>query len=181
MPAAFRFTVKLPKEISHQRKLVACDDLLASFLAEIAGLGEKLATLLLQLPPKLDYEPTIAVPFLSLLTRSTAARIACEPRHPSWFGTEADRMMADLGIARVAADPAPVAAAAEPGGCPHLRYWRLHGSPVMYRSAYGSDRLEPYAARMRAEVGAARTVWCMFDNTASSAAAKDALILRGMI
>src|SRR3982750_4264845 len=48
-PPEFKFAVKLPKEISHQRKLVDCGDLLAAFVDEIEGLGEKLAVLLLQL------------------------------------------------------------------------------------------------------------------------------------
>jgi uncharacterized protein YecE (DUF72 family) len=181
VPSSFRFAVKLPKEISHRNKLVDCDTLLTDFLTEIAGLGDRLAVLLLQLPPSLAYAPTIAAPFLTRLAGSTAARIACEPRHPSWFTTEVGGMFEQLGIARVAADPALVPAAAEPGGSASLQYWRLHGSPVMYRSSYGRDRLQAYLARMQAQVGAERSIWCMFDNTASSAAMEDALMLDEML
>ena len=55
VPEGFRFSVKLPKTISHQRKLTDCRELLDEFLAQVEVLGEKLAVLLLQLPPKLAF------------------------------------------------------------------------------------------------------------------------------
>ncbi len=50
----------------------------------------------------------------------------------------------------------------------------------MYRSAYGRDRLKAILQRVMAagEVGAER--WVIFDNTASGAAAADALALARM-
>jgi uncharacterized protein YecE (DUF72 family) len=177
VPAAFRFAAKLPKTISHERKLAGCDDLVERFLEESAGLGDKLAVLLLQLPPKLAFDPGVAEDFLARLSERTSARIACEPRNPSWFEPEADGLLDRLGVARVAADPAVVPAASVPGGARSLAYWRLHGSPVMYRSAYGPERLEAYASAIAAAQAEGREVWCMFDNTASSAATADALAL----
>jgi uncharacterized protein YecE (DUF72 family) len=174
-PADFRFAAKMPKTISHQKKLHDCDDLVDAFLAEASGLGGKLAILLLQLPPKLAFEAGLAADFLAMLRERTPAAIACEPRHPSWFEAEADALLEKLGIARVAADPAIVPAGAEPGGHAALRYWRLHGSPVMYRSSYEGERIEAYAAAIATELAAGREVWCMFDNTASSLATGDAL------
>jgi len=171
VPEGFRFAVKLSKTISHERKLADCDDLAARFLGEASGLGGKLAILLLQLPPKLAFEPDIAEPFLAKLAASTPARLVCEPRHPSWFEAAPDALLDRLGIARVAADPAVVPAAALPGGWRGLGYWRLHGSPAMYRSSYDDGRLNLYATALRAE----RSAWCIFDNTASSAATGDAL------
>ncbi|WP_116092388.1 DUF72 domain-containing protein [Sphingomonas crusticola] len=181
VPAGFRFAVKLPKEISHQRKLVDCGEILKAFLDETGALGDKLAILLLQLPPKLAFAPEVATPFLTMLTRSTNARIVCEPRHPSWFEPEPDALLDSLGIARVAADPAPIEAASFPGGWRGLSYWRLHGSPHMYRSPYGPERLAQYANLLQAERAQGRPVWCIFDNTASSAAMGDALILRAQL
>ena len=183
VPADFRFAAKLPKTITHQAKLAGCDALVDAFLAEAGALGPRLAILLVQLPPKLVFEPTLVGDFLRGLSAKSAARIACEPRNPSWFDGAADALLAELGIARVAADPAVVPAAAEPGGWPGLRYWRLHGSPVIYRSAYGPERVAGYAARLRGDgtdAGAGET-WCMFDNTASSAATADALALTALL
>jgi uncharacterized protein YecE (DUF72 family) len=177
VPDGFRFSAKLPKAVTHGRKLVDCDDLLCAFLEEVAPLGEKLEILLVQLPPKLAFDPLTAEPFLAGLTRRSAAAVACEPRHPSWFEDGADAMLAALGVARVAADPAVVPGAAVPGGWRGLSYWRLHGSPVMYRSPYGPERLEEYAAAIIEAKAAGGRTWCMFDNTASSAATADALWL----
>jgi uncharacterized protein YecE (DUF72 family) len=177
VPAGFRFAVKLPRTITHERKLAGCTDLVARFLEEASGLGPKLALLLVQLPPKLAFDAGLAEDFFTDLAGRSAARPLCEPRHPSWFEATADALLGRLGVARVAADPAIVPAAALPGGWRGLAYWRLHGSPQMYRSAYGEGRLDAYAGLIRAELDAGREAWCMFDNTASSAAVGDALAL----
>src|SRR5207237_7796367 len=105
----------------------------------------------------------------------TPARLVCEPRHPSWFEPGPEALLRRLGVSRVAADPAIVLAAAVPGGCPDLAYWRLHGSPQRYRSSYSDGRLEGYAAALEEARREGRAVWCIFDNTASSAATGDAL------
>ena len=174
VPDDFRFSAKAPREITHARKLVGCEDALRRFLDEVAGLGPKLAVLLVQLPPKLAFESGVAGAFFEDMRARSAAAIACEPRNPSWFTTEADALLRELGVARVAADPSICEAAGRPGGADSLSYWRLHGSPVIYRSSY-QDRLESYAARLRDECERDREVWCIFDNTASSAGAADAL------
>ena len=49
VPEGFRFSAKLPKTITHQRKLVDCEDLVAAFLLDVAPLGARLAILLVQL------------------------------------------------------------------------------------------------------------------------------------
>nr|WP_047169817.1 DUF72 domain-containing protein [Sphingomonas sp. Y57] len=169
----FRFAVKIPRRISHELRLAACDEALDLFLGGIGGLGGKLGVLLLQLPPSLAFEAGLLSAFLELYHAATDVPIACEPRHPSWFTGAADRLLADHRVARVAADPAPVQGAGEPGGWPGLVYFRLHGSPVMYRSAYAGADLNRYAAQLRKRGG-----WCIFDNTASMAAIGNALELQ---
>jgi uncharacterized protein YecE (DUF72 family) len=179
-PAAFRFSVKLPKVITHERKLADFAEPLADFLAQVEQLGEKLAVLLVQLPPKLAFDAALAARFFAALAARSRAAIACEPRNPSWFGDEAERLLTDHRVARVAADPAICEEARQPGGWRGLGYWRLHGSPRMYRSSY-ADRLAHYAAQLEAHAAAGRETWCIFDNTASSAAAGDALALMRML
>jgi uncharacterized protein YecE (DUF72 family) len=177
VPSGFRFAVKLPKTISHKAKLVDCAPLLGPFLDEVEGLGDKLAILLLQLPPSFAFDAPLVEAFLDSLQPPIGARLVCEPRHPSWFEQPADAFLASREVARVAADPAPVPAAALPGGWRGLGYWRLHGSPSMYRSSYECDRLEHYSGLIRAELASGRETWCMFDNTAGSAATGNALSL----
>lgn len=175
VPAGFRFSAKLPKTITHQQKLVACEALIGTFLEEVAPLGPQLAVLLVQLPPKLAYDEALVGSFFADLQARTAIPIACEPRNTSWFTQAADEQLRSLKIARVAADPACCEGADRPGGWRGLSYWRLHGSPVTYRSSY-ADRIAAYAALLAAEA-LQRDTWCIFDNTASSAAAGDALAL----
>src|ERR1700749_132945 len=62
--ASFRFSVKLPRTITHERRLLECDDLLARFADEVANLGEKRGPVLIQLPPSLAFEASIAGRFL---------------------------------------------------------------------------------------------------------------------
>ncbi|HZG07629.1 MAG TPA: DUF72 domain-containing protein [Allosphingosinicella sp.] len=180
VPEDFRFSAKLSKEITHKRKLAQCEDLIGPAVEEMRLLGTRLAVVLVQLPPSLAFDLPLAQGFFALLRSSWSGGLACEPRHPSWFEEEPDALLRDLGIARVAADPARCAAAAVPGGWRDLAYWRLHGSPVTYRSSYDDGRLEAYAAAMLQAREEGRDVWCIFDNTASSAATGDALKLKAL-
>src|SRR5690349_8185592 len=113
VPEGFRFAVKVPKAITHERRLAGVEDELRAFLAEIAPLGARLGPLLIQLPPSLAFEPGLAAEFLGLLRAGFDGAGACEPRHPTWFGAEADAALTRFRIARVAADPARVPEAAE--------------------------------------------------------------------
>lgn len=176
VPTDFRFSAKLPKTITHVAKLRDCKALIDAFLAEAAGLGPKLAVLLVQLPPKLDYDSELVASFFGDLQARTSIPIACEPRHLTWFAPDADEQLQTLGIARVAADPACCANAGQPGGWRGFTYWRLHGSPIKYRSSY-ADRIDAYAAELAVAAAASADTWCIFDNTALSAAARDALAL----
>ena len=176
VPAEFRFSVKMPKLMTHVAKLRGCSELMDQFLREASILSEKLGLLLVQLPPKLAFDKAVVIEFFETVSDRTDVRVVCEPRHKSWFQPEADEALAELRIARVAADPAICDAAARPGPWGDLSYWRLHGSPMMYRSSY-SDRIATYASVLRQEALEGREVWCIFDNTASSAGAVDAISL----
>lgn len=173
-PDGFRFAVKVPKTITHERRLVGIEDLLARFLDETDGLGGKRGPLLVQLPPSLRFEAERAGMFLETWRAQTDAPTVLEPRHATWFEATADRMLADSQVARVAADPAIVPMAAGPGGWRGLTYRRQHGSPVIYESAYAPAALEGLAARLAEEP----ETWCVFDNTKFGAATRDALSIK---
>ncbi|WP_313002086.1 DUF72 domain-containing protein [Brevundimonas sp.] len=179
-PADFRFAAKAPRQITHRRKLENCEDLLAELAADLKGLGDRLGAVLIQTPPSLAFDETRTGSFLDACRGLFEAPIVIEPRHASWFTASADHWLAARQVARVAADPEPAPGAGMPGGSRGLVYFRLHGSPEMYRSAYGRDRLEVILQGVMAagEAGAER--WVVFDNTASGAAAADALALARM-
>ncbi len=180
VPAHFRFAVKMPRTITHEKKLRACGEDLKRFAGEVSALGERLGPVLIQLPPSLSFAAQIARAFFGDVRTVLPGRLVLEPRHASWFTDEANRMLDDFRIARVAADPALGPEAARPGGWDGLAYWRLHGSPRIYYSAYGPAVLETLAHKLSAKSGAAEA-WCIFDNTALGAATTDALQTAGLV
>ena len=174
VPATFRFAVKVPKLITHERALTRAREPLTRFLGEIAGLGRTLGPLLVQLPPSFTFETRRAGRFFTLLRRLHPGPVVCEPRHVTWTGAAADRLFIANEIARVAADPPRAAGLERPGGWPGLVYYRWHGSPRPYFSPYSKAALAQLHARIDPlDVD----VWCIFDNTGSGAAAENALDL----
>lgn len=171
----FRFSVKIPKAITHEAALADCSALLDRFVDEVTGLGDKLGVLLAQLPPKAAFKKRVANDFFRDLHARIDTDVVLEPRHISWFAPDVDDWLAERNITRVAADPAPVLGAEIPGGRKALAYYRWHGSPRIYYSDYGAAALA--SLRKQLKEGRARSVWCIFDNTAAGAALGNALEL----
>jgi uncharacterized protein YecE (DUF72 family) len=180
VPAEFRFSVKAPRIITHEAKLNCSAEVLSAFLEQINILREKLGPVLIQLPPSLEFDHACVRKFLSLLRKNYSGDVVWEPRHASWFDERGDDLLREFNVARVAADPACVPAASRPGGLASLAYFRLHGSPRRYFSAYSGDFLNMLAAQLANLVVAGARVWCVFDNTASGAAISNALELANM-
>jgi uncharacterized protein YecE (DUF72 family) len=174
-PPGFRFAVKLPRLITHFRRLQDPGPL-ARFHQETAALGTKLGPWLVQLPPSLRFEVRVVADFCTALRQEFEGDVACEPRHPTWFTAEAEALLQRFRIARVATDPAYGPGGAEPGGWPGLVYVRLHGSPQLYASAYPEAFLIDLAARLQAYAQRA-PVWCFFNNTALGHAIANALFV----
>ncbi|MGF6230670.1 uncharacterized protein YecE (DUF72 family) [Inquilinus ginsengisoli] len=179
VPAEFRFAVKLPRTMTQERRLKDCGDRLDRFAAEVAGLGLKLGVVLVQLPPSLAFEAATVEGFFAELRRRIDAPAACEPRHASWFGPEAETLLAALRVARVAADPVRAPGDGEPGGWDGLVYYRLHGSPRIYYSDYDEAVLAGMRRRLQTHRAAGVPAWCIFDNTAAFAALGNALAVMG--
>ncbi len=178
-PEHFRFAVKVHRSITHHKRLRQ-PELLDAFLPPVLELGDKLGVLLLQLPPGLTFDPDVVARFFEALRARFQGLVTCEPRNASWFTPEAEAVMHEFYIARVAADPSPAPHGFEPGGWPGLVYVRLHGSPILYRSSYHPDFLQALAGNLRTweEKGA---VWCIFNNTVEGAAIPNALTLLQML
>lgn len=177
----FRFAVKMPKSISHEARLQAAGPLLDRFIDEVSHLQHHLGVLLLQLPPSLAFDARTAATFFAMLRRRTITPVVCEPRHASWFATEADALLQRHGVARVAADPTRHPGGDHPGGADGVRYWRWHGSPRMYYSAYTDAALSTLATEVHAAHRAGTTCWVVFDNTAHGAATANALRLQALL
>ena len=190
-PRHFRFAVKMPRTITHEQRLRRAREPLRRFLSEVAGLGDRLGVLLVQLPPSLAYEARPVRRFCDLLVEEGVApgQVVVEPRHASWFTAGADRALVSMRLSRAAADPALCAAAAQPGGWLGEAgdgrgaplYYRWHGSPRMYWSSYESEWLQARAREIRQRWPARADLWCIFDNTAGGAALANALSMASMI
>jgi len=121
-----------------------------------------------QLPPSLAFDEPVARAFFAALRERHGGPVQCEPRHPSWFGRAPTVLLREARIARVAADPSRVPAAAIPGG------WRG------FTSAYSCLFLRRLGPTLRADARRSET-WCVFDNTAAGAALGDARALRALL
>ena len=177
VPDEFRFSVKMPRAITHASRLENAEALVDEFLAGATALGDKLGCLLVQLPPSLAFRAAGAESFFSALRDRYDGSAACEPRHPSWLDAAADATLVRYRIARVAADPDRPAGVGKPGGWAGLRYFRLHGALRMYYSNYPEEHLLSLAELLGQTLTEDKTVWCIFDNTAEGAATGNALDL----
>ena len=82
---------------------------------------------------------------------------------------------------RVAADPVWPPLSAHVEGAGPVRYWRLHGSPLMDRTPYDDAALHDLAVDVRPARDAGHACRVVFDNTASGAAIRDALRFKALI
>jgi uncharacterized protein YecE (DUF72 family) len=107
-PADFRFTCKLPRQITHTCRLRDCSAELDSFLRAIEPLGTKLGVILIQLPPSFapkDGKPALRN-FLGQLPRNF--RFAIEFRHAGWYRPQFIRLLEKHRICWVWADITPL-------------------------------------------------------------------------
>ncbi|MDA0839207.1 MAG: DUF72 domain-containing protein [Planctomycetota bacterium] len=83
-PETFRFCPKVPRVITHEKKLVGCEEEWASFLNMMDLLGDKLGPMVLQFRSDFHYEHRDALKrFAEQIPKSH--RVAIEVRHLSWL------------------------------------------------------------------------------------------------
>ncbi len=172
--ANLRFSVKMTKIFTHEKKLGVEKEELESWLEPVSHLGEKLGALLVQIPPKLEFEESVANAFFKNLRQSTDTMIAFEPRHLSWTTKTAREIMAFYDVTKVEADPERCPT---PSTRKRSRYLRLHGSPEIYKSNYGHDALRNWAEDLRNS----KDSWVIFDNTTFGYATLNALDLKNQL
>lgn len=101
-PIGFTYSLKLPQEITHQNRLQESGEVLLRFCERARELEEKLAIILIQLPP--DFSPRSLAALESFLPLLPAdLRFAVEFRDRAWLGEEVgERVLSLLGAHRVA-------------------------------------------------------------------------------
>jgi uncharacterized protein YecE (DUF72 family) len=107
-PASFRFTCKLPRQITHICRLRDCAAELNSFLRAMEPLGPKLQVILIQLPPSLrpPEDKQALRKFLMQLPRDF--RFAIEFRHAGWHRPQFIQLLEKYRICWVWADSTPL-------------------------------------------------------------------------
>jgi uncharacterized protein YecE (DUF72 family) len=167
--ADFLFAVKMPKEITHNNRLVDVEVPLDDFMNAISRLKTKLGPLLIQLPPSLKFEPKIADSFFTRIRNSFGGKVVIEPRHISWGDPEAAAILTAFHINRVIDDPVRVPI--KTSSKQLFKYYRLHGSPQIYSSSYTDTYLDKLAKELTS------SSWVIFDNSKFGAATYNALDL----
>jgi uncharacterized protein YecE (DUF72 family) len=102
-PAGFLFALKLPQEITHEKRMRGCEDATALFFDRARELGDKLGPVLIQLGP--DFGPAelpALAAYLPLLPRDV--RIAIEFRHRGWIHDGILALLAEHRIALALTD-----------------------------------------------------------------------------
>ena len=102
VPHDFRFTLKAPKRITHDRKLKDVGDTVRGFCEAAAELGPQLGALLFQLAPTFKKDLAVFDQFLAVLPPRLCA--AFEFRHDSWLDEEVYARLRDRNLALCIAD-----------------------------------------------------------------------------
>jgi len=174
-PDGFVFAIKGSRFVTHLRRLQQPEQPVALQRERTAGLGDKLAAVLWQLPPDLEKDLERLEGFVRALGGWPEARHAIEFRHPSWFDDQVAECLSRAALAVCLSDAA---------GWPmwervttDLVYVRLHGHQRTYASGYDRRALSGWAARVRGWLAEGRQVHLYFDNDAEGRAPYDALRL----
>jgi uncharacterized protein YecE (DUF72 family) len=103
VPAGFRFSIKASRKITHFARLKPeAADATAYLMETLGGLGERLGTVLFQLPPNMKVDLERLGAFLELLPAGLPA--AFEFRHESWADEPVRELLTERGVALVHAD-----------------------------------------------------------------------------
>jgi len=101
-PNGFTYSLKLPQQITHEQRLHDCGEILESFCHRARGLGEKLGSVLVQLPP--DFSPRSWSAFETFVPQLPPdIRFAVEFRDRAWVTSPVvDRVWELLSAHKVA-------------------------------------------------------------------------------
>jgi uncharacterized protein YecE (DUF72 family) len=140
VPEKFVFVLKVPRRITHDKRLKDVEDDVAYLLKTADVLGKKAGPLLFQLPPFFRKDLALLRDFLGLLPKD--CRAALEFRHQSWFDEEVFAVLREHNASLCLADAdnelnIPFAVTASWG------YLRLR------RPDYSADDLRDWAKRIQ--------------------------------
>lgn len=176
--ADFSFSVKGSRYITHLKRLRDPRPGMSRFIESGPfTLGPKLAAFLWQLPPNLQFDPSLLRGFLDVLP---PGRHALEARHASFRDIHCTSLLREHNVALVCADSA--------GRFPYydeptadFMYVRLHGPTDLYRGTYRPDLVKIWAQRIRSWLDQDLDVMVYFDNDSEGDAPWDAAALARLL
>jgi uncharacterized protein YecE (DUF72 family) len=168
VPANFRFTVKLWREITHVPSLAFSSADVKRFMHAAAGIGPKKGALLLQLPPGLKSAGSPQLARLLEMISGDGWKIAVEFRDKSWYTAATDGLLERFNAVRVMQDM-PASFKWEPMAFSYFIYMRYHGPAGDYKGGYPEDRLKQDAARIKSWLKESKDVYVYFNNTIDGA------------
>jgi len=166
-PSNFIFTAKLPKVITHEKKLGLEDSVesdLEAFLNIVQSLqlNGKLGCLLIQLPPSYKYNPQNLEAFFEML--SPQFKFAVEFRNPSWMRDETWKLLKKHNVAYANVDepllPPDVHITAD---FAYFR-WHGHGKNPWFNYLYKPEELEPWIPKILEASKQVKQVYGYFNN-----------------
>lgn len=173
-PGNFSFAVKVPRLITHYKKFTDCSRLIDDFYTLITkGLKEKLGPVLFQLPPKYNYTNER----FDLIIKSMYKEFknVIEFRDSTWWTTKVFKRLQKEKLIFCGIDYP---------GLPNNAiitskdvYYRFHGKPRLYYSAYKKEELKSIADSILANKSIT-DAHIFFNNTATRAAIKNAISLK---
>lgn len=176
-PEHFLFSVKAPRLITHYKQFKESQSLLDDFYITVRkGLKDKLGPVLFQLPPQYQFTEER----LQLLIESMDPSFdnVIEFRHVSWWTKQVQSALGDkkISFCGISHPSLPDEAIVNTG----LVYYRFHGIPKLYYSAYSSAELKRAADAIRKNK-MAKSIFIYFNNTATGAAIENATVLEGLV
>lgn len=166
-PSDFLFTAKLPKLITHDKKLGLKGDVQADLgrfldVMQPLQLDGKLACLLIQLPPSYGFNPENLEAFFKMLP--APYRFAVEFRNPSWMRNETWQLLNKYKVAYVNVDepllPPDIHLTTD------LAYFRWHGrgEKPWFDYKYSAEELEPWIPKIREASTQVKKTFGYFNN-----------------
>jgi uncharacterized protein YecE (DUF72 family) len=177
-PDGFPMAVKASRYLTHVRRLRDPAQPVHRLMSAAAGLGDRLGPVLLQLPPTLKADPDVLDSCLRCFPAE--ARVAVEPRHPSWWTDDTRKVLTARGAALCWADRAetavtPLWRTADWG------YLRFHMGTSSPWPRYSPGTLASWVRRVATTWTADETVYAYFNNDQGGAAVLDAEAFRAAI
>ncbi|MCZ2830103.1 DUF72 domain-containing protein [Modestobacter sp. VKM Ac-2986] len=174
-PDDYRWAVKASRFLTHMKRLREPAEPVARLMDRVAGLGDRLDVVLLQLPPTLRCDVDLLSECLGQFPAGT--RVAVEPRHESWWTDDVRTLLERYSAALCWADRgeqpvAPLWRTAEWG------YLRLHTGAEGW--GYRPETLQLWAQRLSDTYGD-DDVLVYFNNDPGGAATVDAVTFAGAV